>query len=258
VDAVLLARDGVIATVALNNPGRQNTPDKRMWAELRDTMQALGRDVSLGCVVIRGAGEHAFAAGADVSEFARERAGCEQARRYGELIDDALQAVACCTHPTVALIHGACIGGGLDIAARCDLRICGESSRFGVAVNRLGLTLSYGELEGLLALAGRAVTLEMLLEGRVFDAREAYEKGLVNRVVADSQVEDEAYAAARRIAAGAPLVARRHKQYIERLAPLFDVSAAERNEAYACFDTADYHEGVAAFLAGRKPVFHGT
>ncbi len=257
-DTLLLTRDRAIATVTLNNPERLNALRKETWHELRDTMRELGRDDTLRCIILRGAGEKAFAAGADIAEFATERADHAQARSYGELIHEAMQAVARCTHPTVALIQGACIGGGLEIAAMCDLRICGESSRFGVPVNRLGLTMGYGELQGLLALAGRAVTLEILLEGRIFGAQEAYDKGLVNRVVADSQVEAEAYATAERIAAGAPLVARWHKQFVERLTPQVALTPEEWDEGYACFDTGDYQEGVEAFLAKRPPRFKGT
>jgi enoyl-CoA hydratase/carnithine racemase len=139
----------------------------------------------------------------------------------------------------------------------CDLRVCGESSRFGIPVNRLGLTMAYGELMGLLALVGRAVALEILLEGRVFDAGEAARKGLVNRVVPDDKVEEEAYATARRIAEGAPLVNRWHKQFIERLAVRTEIAPAEWDEGFACFDTGDYREGVDAFLKKRKPDFKG-
>ena len=147
--------------------------------------------------------------------------------------------------------------GGLEIAAMCDLRICGESSRFGVPIKNLGLTMGYGELQGVLAVAGRAVVLEILLEGRIFGAQEAFAKRLVNRVVADADVEREAYAMAARIAAGAPLVARWHKQYIERLNPMPQVSREEWQEGFACFGTEDYKSGVAAFLAKTKPQFKG-
>lgn len=256
--SVLTSRDGTIATVTLENPGRLNALDKGMWQGLRDRMQALSAEEALRCVVLRGAGDQAFAAGADIAEFATERANRDQARVYGTLIHEAMQAVAQCRHPTVALIRGACIGGGLEIAAMCDLRICGASSRFGVPINRLGLTMAYGELQGLLAVAGRAVALEILLEGRVFGAEEAYAKRLVHRVVADAEVEREAYASAERIAAGAPLVARWHKQYIDRLTPRVELAPGEWDEGYACFDTADYREGVAAFLAKRRPQFRGN
>src|SRR5688500_8777337 len=134
-----------------------------MWAGLGKVMRELSADGELRCVVVRGAGEKAFAAGADIAEFARERADSRQARPYGELIHETMQSVARSRHPTVAMIRGACVGGGLEIAAMCDLRVCGQSSRFGIPVNRLGLTMAYGELMGLLALAGRAVALEILL-----------------------------------------------------------------------------------------------
>ena len=256
-EPILVTRDGAIATVALNNPERLNALNKSMWTRLGDVMRELSADDALRCIVVRGAGEKAFAAGADIAEFATERADSKQAKSYGNLIHETMQAVAHCHHPTVAMIKGACVGGGLEIAAMCDLRVCGASSRFGIPVNKLGLTMAYGELMGLLALVGRAVALEILLEGRVFDADEAYRKGLVNRVVPDANVEAEAYATARRIAEGAPLVNRWHKQFIERLTVRAQISPQEWDEGFACFDTEDYKEGVTAFLAKRKPDFKG-
>ena len=256
-DPILTSRDGAIATVTLNNPGRLNALNKAMWAGLGEAMRKLSADDALRCVVVRGAGDKAFAAGADIAEFGSERADARQAKSYGHLIHETMQAVARCRHPTVALIRGACVGGGLEIAAMCDLRVCGTSSRFGIPINRLGLTMAYGELMGLLALVGRAVALEILLEGRVFDAEEACRKGLVNRVVPDDGVEMEAYATARRIAEGAPLVNRWHKQFIERLTVSAKLTDAEWDEGFACFDTGDYKEGVQAFLAKRKPEFKG-
>lgn len=256
-EPVLVKRDGEIATVALNNPERLNALNRAMWERLGEVMRQLSADGALRCVVVRGAGEKAFAAGADIAEFAAERADAKQAKPYGNLIHETMQAVARCRHPTVAMIRGACVGGGLEIAAMCDLRVAGQSSRFGIPVNKLGLTMAYGELMGLLALVGRAVALEILLEGRVFDAGEACRKGLVNRVVPDDKVEEEAYAAARRIADGAPLVNRWHKQFIERLVVRAQLQPEEWDEGFACFDTADYKEGVAAFLEKRKPNFNG-
>ena len=254
---ILVSRDGAIATVSLNNPERLNALNRAMWQGLGEAMRGLSADDALRCIVVRGAGDKAFAAGADIAEFAGERADSKQAKPYGHLIHETMQAVALCRHPTVAMIRGACVGGGLEIAAMCDLRIAGQSSRFGIPVNKLGLTMAYGELMGLLALAGRAVALEILLEGRVFDADEAYRKGLVNRVVPDDKLEEEAGATARRIAEGAPLVNRWHKQFIERLIVRAQIPARDWDEGFACFDTEDYKEGVAAFLAKRKPDFKG-
>ena len=256
-DSILTTRDGDIVTVTLNRPDRLNALNRAMWTGLGETMRILSANDSLRCIVLRGAGGKAFAAGADIAEFATERANARQAKQYGELIHQTMQAVAQCRIPTIALIEGACVGGGLEIAAMCDMRICGNSSRFGVPVSKLGLTMGYGELAGLLALVGPAVALEILLEGRVFTADEAFRKGLVNRVVADDQVEQESYALARRIADGAPLVARWHKQFIERLTVRADIPPEEWDIGFACFDTDDYREGVRAFLAKTKPEFKG-
>src|SRR6185295_16869251 len=147
-EPVLVSRDGTIATVTLNKTERLNALDKSMWRRLGEAMRELSADAKLRCVVLRGAGDKAFAAGANIAEFATERADSKQAREYGRLIDDTMQSVGRARHPTVALIQGACIGGGLEIAAMCDLRICGESSRFGIPIAKLGLTMGYGELAG--------------------------------------------------------------------------------------------------------------
>lgn len=256
-DTVQIARDGVIATVTLSNPGRLNALTLSMWQLLDEAFRSLDADPGLRCIVLRGDGEKAFAAGADIAAFRTERADSRQAKTYGRRIAGAMHALAECRHPIVALIRGACVGGGLEIASQCDLRICGASSKFGVPIKNLGLVVAYDEMAGLIALAGRAVALEILLEGRVFGADEALAKGLVNRVVPDEKVVEEAYAAAQRIAEGAPLVARWHKKFARRLADPRPLSEAEYDESYACFDTEDYREGVEAFLAKRKPAFRG-
>jgi enoyl-CoA hydratase len=254
---VLLARDGGIATLTLSNPERLNALSMEMWERLGSHMKDLDRDESLRCIVLRGAGDKAFAAGADIASFATERANAKQARKYGTRIAGSMRALAECRHPVVALIQGACVGGGLLVASQADIRICGESSRFGVPVKSLGLVEAYDELQGMMRVVGRAATLEILLEGRIWGAREAYEKGLVSRVVPDEKVVEEAYAAARRIAEGAPLAARWHKKFVRRLADPRPLSKKEYDESYACFDTEDFREGVAAFLSKRKPRFKG-
>src|SRR5689334_17708135 len=256
-DTILTHRDGAIVTVTLNRPDKLNALTKPMWQLLGDTIAALSADDEIRCIVVRGAGDKAFAPGNDISEFESERANVEQARAYGEIMRSTLAAFAQCRHPLVAMIKGICVGGGLEIAANCDLRICAASSRFGAPVNKLGLVMAHAELQGLLQLVGRATALEILLEGRVFDAPEAKDKGLVTRIVPDDKVEEEAYATARRIADGAPLVARWHKQFATRLADSRPLSDAEREEGYACFGTEDFRIGYRAFLAKTKPEFKG-
>lgn len=246
---------GEIATLTLNNPGKLNAIDLAMWQQIARHVGELGADPGIRCLVIRGAGSDAFAAGGDLEEFVSGRATLEQALHYHGQVAAALNAIADCPHPTVALIRGACIGGGLEIAGSCDLRICGEGAKFGAPINKLGFSMYPGEMEGLLKLAGPAVMKEILLEGRILSAAEAYAKGLVTRVVADAQVADEAYASARRICAGAPLVAGWHKQWIRRLADGRPLSDEEKAASFAFLATEDYQEGLAAFLGKRKPNF---
>ena len=254
---VHVSRDGAIATVTLSSPGRMNALDKGMWAQLGAALGELGADASLRCLVLRGDGDKAFAAGADIAEFHAERSNSAQAKAYSQGGIGWMHAVAQCPHPTVALIQGACVGGGLLIASQCDLRICNASARFGVPVKNLGLTESYDELQAMMRVIGAAASLEILLEGRIWGAQEAYEKGLVSRVVPDERVVEEAYAAAQRIADGAPLVARWHKKFVRRLLDPRPLSQEERDEGYACFDTEDFRAGVRAFLEKRKPAFTG-
>jgi len=257
-DTILVERDGALATVVLNRPHKLNALTKPMWARLGQVFEELAAEgPALRCIVLRGAGEKSFAPGNDISEFETERADVEQARAYGHVMRHTLHALDSCPVPIVAMIHGICVGGGLEIAAHADLRICGESSRFGVPIKNLGLVMAYHEIAGLLNLVGRAVTLEILLEGRVFGAEEALAKGLVTRVVPDDQVEAEALAAARRIADGAPLVARWHKKFVRRLESGEPLIQEEIDESYECFGTEDFRTGYHAFLAKTKPDFQG-
>ncbi|MBP6490350.1 MAG: enoyl-CoA hydratase/isomerase family protein, partial [Thauera sp.] len=156
-----------------------------------------------------------------------------------------------------AAIPGACVGGGLELAGCCDIRIAGESARFGAPINRLGFSMYPGEMAGLLALVGPAVVLEILLEGRILDAREALHKGLLTRVVDDERVFEEAAVSAERIRAGAPLVARWHKQWVRRLTTGVPLSEEEKRRAFDFLATEDYREGLAAFSEKRAPVFRG-
>ena len=256
-EAILVEREGAIATVVINRPEKLNALTRPMWKRLGEVFGELSADDAVRCIVIRGAGEKAFAPGNDISEFASERSNVEQARAYGEDMRRTIEAIAGCRHPVVAQIHGICVGGGLEIAGLADIRICGESSRFGVPINKLGLVMAYAEIGSLVSLAGEAVAMEILLEGRVFDAKEAFEKGLVTRVVPDEQVEKEARATAQRIAEGAPLVARWHKKFARRLRSPEPLTGDEYDEGFACFGTDDFQEGYRAFLEKRKPEFKG-
>src|SRR5512132_3335090 len=198
-DVIQVTREGAIATVVLNRPAKLNALTRSMWGELGDTIDALSAEDGLRCVILRGAGEKAFSPGNDIAEFCRERGNKTQAVEYGHIMYTAARAIAHCRHPLVAEIHGVCVGGGLEIAALCDIRICGESSRFGAPTKNLGLVMAYPEMAPLVRLCGPDVALEILLEGRIFDAGEAKQKRLVTRVVPDAEVSSEARATAQRI-----------------------------------------------------------
>ncbi len=254
---VLQERHDDIAVVILNRPAKLNAMTRPMWQALGDAVTALSNDDAVRCVIIRGAGEKAFSPGNDIAEFETERANKQQAIEYGRTMHATASALADCRHPVIAQIHGICVGGGLEIAALCDLRICGESSRFGAPIKNLGLVMAYQEMAPLIRLTGPDVALEILLEGRIFDAREAKDKGLVTRIVPDDEVAAAAMTSARRIADGAPLVARWHKQFVRRLAEGRPISPQEYEECFDCFDTEDFRRGYAAFLAKHKPAFIG-
>ncbi|HEY4374767.1 MAG TPA: enoyl-CoA hydratase-related protein [Burkholderiales bacterium] len=255
-DPITIQRDGAIATVILSTPGKLNALSVAHWEGLAQAMRDLQEESGVRCIVLRGADGN-FAAGADISEFATVRSNVAKGTHYHEVVvKGANEAIANCEIPTLALIEGACVGGGLEIASCCDMRIAAESARFGVPINRLGFPLAHAELTGMLGLVSRAVALEILLEGRVFGAAEAMAKGLLTRVVPDAEVEKEAYAAAGRIAAGSPMAARANKRWIRRLAPVQQgLTEAEIREHFTYFDSADYKEGVRAFLAKEKPNF---
>jgi len=256
-DHILVQRDGVIATVVLNRPEKLNALTRSMWQRLGDAVEELSQDRSIRCILLRGAGEKAFSPGNDIGEFETQRSNKAQAIEYGKAMHSTAEKLASCPTPIVAQIHGICVGGGLEIAALADLRICGTSSRFGAPIKNLGLVMAYAEMAPLVRLVGRSVALEILLEGRVFDAAEAKDKGLVTRIVPDDQVGSEARATAERIADGAPLVARWHKKFAKRLAEGSPLSAQEIDECFDCFDTEDFRIGYSAFLAKKKPVFVG-
>lgn len=253
---IRIEKDDVIATVIISNPRKLNAINVAMWKALEHAFRVLSQDESLRCVIVQGDQQN-FAAGADVEEFSSVRGTMAQGIRYHtETIGHALEAISQCLHPTVAAIEGVCVGGGLEIACACDLRIAAPDARFGIPINRLGFPLAPDEMQYLLQLLGKASMLEILLEGRVFSAAEAKDKGLLNRVADD--VQAEARRTAQRIAQGAPLAARMNKKMIRRLSPLPQpLTQQELHEAFAFLASQDYREGVQTFLAKRKPVFSG-
>jgi enoyl-CoA hydratase/carnithine racemase len=260
-DVILVAIDGPVATITLNRPDRLNAMDLPMWEALGDAVATVTERSKAAdgphCLVLRGAGGKAFAAGADISEFQTVRATPEQAKAYDVTMRRTLSLVRDCPLPTIAAIEGACVGGGLELACLCDLRISNESGRFGVPINRIGVVMAYPEIQAILRLIGPANVLEVLLEAKVVPAVDALRMGLINRMVPDADFEAHLTETTRNLAKGAPGVNAWHKKFVRRLLDTTPVTAEELDECYAFLNTEDYREGLAAFAEKRKPVFTG-
>jgi len=257
-EKLLTEREGGVVTLILNNPEKRNALTLETFKKLPYVLAPLAMDETVRCLVLRGSGQEAFAAGADIAEFPDVRANAEQAAQYTEATAMALETITHFPHPTVAAIQGFCMGGGLEIAACCDIRVANTSAKFGVPINRIGHPFAYPELEAVLNVAGRAVILDLLLTGRAIGSEEALRLGLVSQVFADADFEAEAAKLVARIAAAAPLSNRYTKKFVNRLttdpAPL---TADEIAESYAPCDSEDYTEGFTAFLEKRPAQFKG-
>ena len=246
-----------VARVTLAHPGKHNAIDVAMWEALRAGFAAWSalppRDAPRA-VVVRGEGDQ-FASGGDIDEFATFRFDEDRLRRFHEeVVAPALAAVADCEIPLVAQIAGACVGGGLEIAACCDIRVAGRSSRFGAPIAKLGFPMAPRELQRLATIFPHAVLREILLEARLVGADEALRLGLVHEVVEDAAVAARAAARAERIAALAPQAARIHKRTLRQIAA-GGPDEAQIRAHYAYAPSAEHREGIAAFLAKRAPRF---
>jgi enoyl-CoA hydratase/carnithine racemase len=257
-DELLVRRDGPVATVTLNRPEKRNAITVAMWEALPRVLAPLEVDPRVRVVLVRGAGEQAFAAGADISEFERVRNGAATARAYSALVAAAERTLADFPKPTIAMVHGFCVGGGLEIALACDLRWTSAAGRFGITAARLGIVYGRGATRRLAALVGPSHARDLLFSGRLVDAQEARSMRLVNRVCAAGALERETYAYAGGLAEQAPLSQRGAKALLQHLAgegTMTDRDIAAFVET-AC-ESADYREGVRAFLARRPARFEG-
>ena len=259
-DDVPVSREGSVATVTFNRPEVRNAISYAMWLDLCEIARDLAADDAVRCVVFRGAGDGAFSAGADIKDFAEHRHDSASAAKYASAFEEAMDVVEEMPKPTISMIRGFCMGGGIEFATATDIRIASEDSRFGVPPARLGIVAGYKEVRRLVALVGRANVAQILLAAEVMDATEALRIGLVTRVVPGEELEDEVYGLARRMTRLAPLSHRVHKAVIRTVSAnpaLFGLSDEQGALPFEVFDSADFREGVAAFLEKRKPEFGG-
>ena len=259
-DERLLAEvEGAIAWITFNNPARHNAMSRDMWDGAADLLDRFNARDDVRGIVLTGAGDRAFVAGADISRFETERGSLEAIRAYEQSVANFHRALGSVTKPTIARINGYCIGGGLAIAVGCDIRICSEISTFGVPAAKLGIGYKFEGIRELTRLVGPSFTAEIFYTGRQFDADEARNMRLVNRVVPVGELDAAVQDLVDRIARNAPLAIRAVKHALIELAkPEADWDLAAPEAAVAlCRTSSDYEEGRRAFMEKRRPRFEG-
>lgn len=257
---VLSRKEGSIGHLVFSNPDRHNAVSLAMWQRAGEVLADFAADAALRVVVLSGAGNKSFVSGADISRFDKERGTASAARDYGAAVEKVYAAVHDFPKPTIAMIRGWCIGGGLGLAVACDIRIAAGHSRFAMPAAKLGLGYDMAGMRRFVEVLGSSFTKEMFFTARQFDVDEARLMGLVNRVVPDGEIEDFTRACAETIAANAPLTLAAAKFAVTELAKDEDGRDLERCSAMIdrCFASGDYEEGRRAFLEKRRPVFTGT
>ena len=256
---ILVRRNGPVGTVVISNVDKFNAMTADMWRALPQRIAELDADPAIHVIVLAGEGDKAFVSGADISQFGVERSDAASQQVYGDAVDAAYMAPVRTSKPVIAQIRGVCMGGGLGLAAACDIRICADDARFRMPAGRLGLGYKPAGVHRFAALIGVQNTCDIFFSARVFDAAEALRIGFVSRVVPAGGLAGEVQALAAAIAGNAPLTARAVKLAINS----FMGSTAEGDDAAAqaaadaCNASGDYREGVRAFEQKRPPVFTG-
>jgi enoyl-CoA hydratase/carnithine racemase len=252
-------KDGAIGWMIFDHPERRNAVTQAMWLQMGEILEDFATDAAIRTVVLKGAGDKAFVSGADISQFGQQRRNAAEVAASNRLTDAARQALATFAKPTLAMIQGFCLGGGLAIALMCDLRFASEDATFGIPAARLGVGYGTQSVSLLQALVGPAYTREILFTGRRFSGEEALRMGLINRLLPRTDLAAYVQDYAAMIGANAPLTMRAAKLAsleLLKAEAARDLAGVER-AVEACFNSADYHEGRTAFLEKRPPHFTG-
>lgn len=252
-------KHGAVGRIVIDSPGKRNAINGAMWRAIPQAIAGFEADPQVRCVLLRGAGTEAFAAGADISEFAASRAEQNAVAAYDRQLDAALLAIQAARKPSLAMIHGFCMGGGVEIALACDLRYCGASAQFGVPAAKLGIAYSVEGHKRLIETVGQANAREVMLLARRYAAEEALHMGMVHRVFQDARLESEVEGILKTLCENAPLSMAGSKTIIEEFAKSEGApDAAVMAAAVArCAKSEDYEEGRKAFMEKRKPKFTG-
>ena len=257
---LLLEKDGAIGWIIFNQPEKRNAVSQEMWQLMPEYVNELAQDDAIRVVILRGAGEQAFVAGADISQFQERRRNMADEQEYSKISAQGQASLTQLAKPLLAMIYGYCIGGGVGIAITCDLRLAADDARFGIPAARLGLGYHYNGMEKLLKLIGPAYTKEIFFTARTdFSAQDAWRMGLVNQVVPKADLEAFTRDYALRMAHNAPLTLRSAKANVDQLLrPPEQRELARLDQMLTdCFNSQDYQEGVRAFAEKRRPQFQG-
>lgn len=259
-DKLVAKKEGGIGWIIFNNPARHNAVSFEMWQSIPMVLDAYAKDPEVRVIILKGAGEKAFVAGADISQFKEKRTGEDAVREYNAASDKASEALRECPKPTIAMIRGYCIGGGLGLAVSCDIRIATDLARFAMPAARLGLGYDLAGMRRFVQVLGPSFTKEMFYTARQFDAAEARAMGLVNRTISDGEIENFTRDYAETIAANAPLTIAAVKFIVGELQKEESGRNLERCTELVerCFASRDYEEGRRAFMEKRRPAFTGT
>jgi enoyl-CoA hydratase/carnithine racemase len=258
--SLIVEKRGAVGWIVFNQPAKKNAINDAMWRGIPEAMAKHDADPDVRCVAFRGAGTEAFASGADISEFAKIRAERASVAKYDDLLDRVLHSIQGSMKPSVAMIYGYCMGGGLEIALACDLRYCARSAQFGIPAAKLGLAYSVEGHKRLLETVGHAYAREIMFLGRRYPAEEALAMGLVHKVLEDDALESFVDGVMETLAANAPLSIANSKTQIEEYVKSAGTADHARMQAAIerCAKSADYEEGRRAFMEKRKPRFTGA
>jgi enoyl-CoA hydratase/carnithine racemase len=258
--SLIVEKKGTVGWIVFNQPAKKNAINDAMWRGIPEAMARYDADREVRCVAFRGAGTEAFASGADISEFAKIRAERAAVSQYDGLLDRVLHSIQGSPKPSVAMIHGFCMGGGLEVALACDLRYCGRSAQFGIPAAKLGLAYSVEGHKRLLETVGHARAREIMFLGRRYPADEAFAMGLVHRILPDEELEKFTTEVIDTLVQNAPLSIANSKTQIEEYVKASGEPDHARMQAAIerCAKSADYEEGRRAFMEKRKPRFSGA
>ena len=258
-DKLIASKENGIGWITFNNPARHNAVSLEMWQALTSTLEAYATDPDVRVIILKGAGEKAFVAGADISQFKEKRSSPEAVEEYNSTADRAGQTLQQSPKPTIAMVRGYCIGGGTALAVGCDLRIAADDAKFGVPAAKLGLGYRFTGIKRLADVVGPAFTAEIFFTARQFTAQEALQMGLINRLVPVAELEQYTRDFANTLVNNAPLTIASVKRAILECCKDADDRDLDHCQKMvdACYVSEDYKEGQTAFMEKRKPVFKG-